>query len=62
MVTRRILQAGFGAFSVSESKVPEAKRYIAGQVERHRRISYQDEFRKLCERNGITLDERYAWD
>jgi putative transposase len=55
-------QAGYGAFSVSESKVPEVKRYIAGQIEHHQRMSYQDEFRKLCERHGFTLDERYAWD
>ena len=45
-------QAGYGAFSVSESKIPEVKSYIANQVEHHRRMSYQDEFRKLCERHG----------
>ncbi|HUG20115.1 MAG TPA: hypothetical protein VMM56_14115 [Planctomycetaceae bacterium] len=55
-------QAGYGAFSVSESKIPEARRYIANQVEHHRGISFEDEFRKLCIRHGITLDERYAWD
>jgi putative transposase len=62
-VTRNFTwQAGYGAFSVSESKVPNVKSYIANQVEHHRRVSYQDEFRKLCERHGIVLDERYAWD
>jgi putative transposase len=61
--TRRFTwQAGYGAFSVSESKVPDAKRYIAGQLEHHQGISYQDEFRTLCQRHGICLDERYAWD
>lgn len=55
-------QAGSGAFSVSESKIPEAKRYIGSQVEHHRRMSFQNEFRKLCARHGIELDERYAWD
>ena len=55
-------QAGYGAFSVSESKIPEVKDYVANQVEHHRRMSYQNEFRKLCERHGIELDERYAWD
>ena len=30
---------------------------------KHRkRISFQDEFRALCQRHGIALDERYAWD
>lgn len=55
-------QAGYGAFSVSESKVPEVRRYIAAQVEHHQTVSFQDEFRKLCRRHGIPLDERYAWD
>jgi REP element-mobilizing transposase RayT len=55
-------QSGYGAFSVSESKIPDVKGYIADQVEHHRRMSYQDEFRTLCERHGIELDERYAWD
>jgi putative transposase len=55
-------EGDYGAFSVSESKIPEVKGYIANQVEHHRRMSYQDEFRKLCERHGIELDERYAWD
>ena len=41
---------------------PDVKRYVTNQVEHHRRMSYQDEFRKLCERHGIELDERYAWD
>lgn len=55
-------QSGYGAFSVSESNVPVVKRYLADQVEHHRRMSFQDEFRTLCRRHGIELDERYVWD
>jgi REP element-mobilizing transposase RayT len=55
-------QAGYGAFSVSESDVEQVKRYIAGQEEHHRRISFQDEFREICKRHGIEIDERYVWD
>ena len=55
-------QAGYGIFSVSESNVEQVKQYIANQVERHRRQSYQDELRELCQRHGLPLDERYAWD
>jgi REP element-mobilizing transposase RayT len=55
-------QAGYGVFSVSESKIPEVKRYIEKQEEHHRKMSFQDEFRALCKRHGIELDERYAWD
>jgi REP-associated tyrosine transposase len=55
-------QSGYGAFSVSQSKIPHVKHYIQQQVEHHSKVSYQDEFRKLCEHHGIDLDERYAWD
>ena len=55
-------QAGYDAFSVSESKAPEVKRYIQRQEEHHRRLTYQDEFRALCDRHGIAIDERYVWD
>jgi len=57
-------QAGYGAFSVSESNISQVKEYIQNQEEHHRRMTYQDEFRELCKRHGIELDEdeKYAWD
>ena len=55
-------QAGYGAFSVSASVLETVKKYIQNQQEHHRRMSFQDEFRELCSRHGLELDERYAWD
>jgi putative transposase len=55
-------QAGYGIFSVSESKVKQTKRYIARQEEHHKSFSFQDEFRELCKRYGVSIDERYVWD
>ena len=55
-------QAGYGAFSVSPSNIEQVKRYIASQEEHHKRMSFQDEFRELCRRHGIEIDERYVWD
>ena len=40
-------QAGYGAFSVSESKRPQVIGYIEPQGEHHRKLTYQDEFREL---------------
>jgi REP-associated tyrosine transposase len=37
-------------------------RYIARQQEHHHRMSYQDEFRQLCAKQRIEIDERYVWD
>jgi putative transposase len=55
-------QGEYGVFSVSESNIPQVKKYIQDQEEHHRRMTFQDEFRELCKRHGIELDERYAWD
>ena len=55
-------QSGYGIFSVSPSNVERVKRYIAGQEEHHKRMSFQDEFRELCKRHEIVIDERYVWD
>ena len=55
-------QAGYGAFSVSESEAGLVVRYIAQQEERHRRVTFQEELRELLDRQGIPYDERYVWD
>ena len=55
-------QNGYGAFSVSPSHVGPLDTYIANQVEHHKQESFQDEFRRLCKKYGIEIDERYVWD
>jgi len=55
-------QSGYGIFSVSESNVEPVKLYIANQESHHRKMSFQEEFRLLCQRHGMEIDERYAWD
>jgi REP element-mobilizing transposase RayT len=55
-------QAGYGAFSVSQSNVESVRNYIAGQEEHHRTVTFQEEYRAFCRRHGVALDERYAWD
>jgi REP element-mobilizing transposase RayT len=55
-------QSGFGIFSIGFSQIPDVKQYIENQIEHHRKISYEDEFRTLLKRYGIDYDERYVWD
>lgn len=55
-------QQGYGAFSVSPSHIAALTEYIANQEEHHRQESFQDEFRRLCEKYGVAIDERYVWD
>lgn len=54
-------QSGYGAFSVSHSIRPTVDRYIRNQSEHHRMMSFQDEYRRLCSKHGIEIDERYVW-
>jgi putative transposase len=55
-------QAGYGAFSVSQSNAPRVRAYIAKQEEHHRQRTFQDELRALLRRHQIEFDERYVWD
>ena len=55
-------QGGYGAFSVSQSNVDQVRTYIANQEEHHRNMSFKDEFRTLCRKHGVEIDERYVWD
>ena len=55
-------QSGYGAFSIGYSQIETARRYIARQEEHHRKVSFQDELRRICRKYDVELDERYAWD
>jgi hypothetical protein len=55
-------QAGYGAFSVSESKIPTVIDYIAEQEEHHRKTTFQDELITLLKRHKIKFDECYIWE
>jgi putative transposase len=55
-------QNGYGAFSISPGHVEALKEYIANQEEHHHKETFQDEFRRLCQKYGVELDERYVWD
>ena len=55
-------QAGYGVFSVSHPNIEAVRRYIENQEEHHRTRTFQEEFRIMCARHGIEIDERYVWD
>ena len=55
-------QEGYGAFSIGLSQRSEVAGYIRNQQQRHRRVSFQDEFRKFLKSYEIEYDERYVWD
>ncbi|MBS0660940.1 MAG: transposase [Verrucomicrobia bacterium] len=55
-------QSGYETFSVSESNVPQVKEYVSDQEAHHQKMNFQEEFRALCNRHGVAIDERYVWD
>jgi REP element-mobilizing transposase RayT len=55
-------QSGYGAFSISQSAEDDVRQYIVSQEEHHKKLSFQDELRKLLEKYRVVYDERYLWD
>jgi REP element-mobilizing transposase RayT len=55
-------QAGYAAFSVSQSNLVDVIRYIENQEEHHKRVTFQDEYRAFLKAYGVEYDERYVWD
>ncbi|MBX3378824.1 MAG: IS200/IS605 family transposase [Phycisphaeraceae bacterium] len=55
-------QDGYGAFSVSESSLAAAMKYVANQKKHHARMTFEDELRALCRKYNVKLDERHTWD
>ena len=46
-------QVGYGAFSVSESKVDEIKNYIKKQKQHHKKMTFKDEYEKIIDIYGL---------
>ena len=55
-------QAGYGMFSISPSHRAEVEKYIDGQEEHHRTVTFQEEYRRLLKKYGVEYDEKYVWD
>ena len=55
-------QGGYGAFSVSTSKVPIVKRYIQRQKIHHAQQTVQQEMRWFLEQHGAPEPEWYVFD
>jgi putative transposase len=54
-------QEGYGAFTVSHSQIDAVVKYIAGQAEHHKRISFEEEFTEFLKRHGVEFDPKYMW-
>jgi REP element-mobilizing transposase RayT len=50
---------GYGAFTCSHMNVDKLIDYIKNQQEHHKKVSFEDEYRRLLKEAGIEIDERY---
>lgn len=46
-------QTGYGAFSVSESKLKDVEKYIESQKEHHKKITFIEEYEKFMKTYGF---------
>lgn len=53
---------GYGAFSVSPSKVDIVKKYIQKQKLHHKGESYQEEYIRLLKEHGISYNQEHIWN
>jgi len=54
-------QAGYAAFTVSQSKMNKVYQYIENQDQHHQRMSFKEEYKKLLDVNDIDYDEEYVF-
>ena len=55
-------QGGYGMFSISPGHRAAVERYIAGQAVHHRKVTFQDEYRRLLTKYEVEWEEKYVWD
>jgi putative transposase len=55
-------QSGYGVFSIHQSQIESAKKYMQGQEEHHRRKTFQEEYLEILHEHQMPYDERYVWE
>lgn len=55
-------QDGYGAFTVSPSKMNAVSAYIDGQLEHHRKRTFQEEYLKMLADHEVEYDPKYLWE
>lgn len=55
-------QTGYGVFSVGKANLQQVINYIANQEEHHKKVTFEEEFINLLEKQGIVYDKRFVFD
>jgi REP element-mobilizing transposase RayT len=54
-------QEGYGAFSVSPSRIADVQRYIRNQDKHHKKRNFEQEFTDLLTKSGIPFETKYVF-
>lgn len=54
-------QEGYGAFGLGVSQLDATLRYIERQVEHHRKLTFEEEYRAFLHKHGMKVDEAYQF-
>jgi REP element-mobilizing transposase RayT len=54
-------QDGYGAFSIGESQAETVRQYVGRQKEKHRRMTFEEEYVAFLTRYKVPFDPRYVW-
>jgi putative transposase len=52
-------QDGYAAFTVSSTHILRVREYIENQEAHHRKLSFQDELRRILKKNNVKFEEKY---
>ena len=55
-------QEEYSVFSVSKSQEDAVKKYIAGQVEHHKKQDFKSGLLRILRAHGVEFDEKYVFD
>lgn len=55
-------QEGFGGFTYSESQIPNVIKYIESRKERHKKITFIDEYRKILKLYSVDYKDEYIFN
>lgn len=52
-------QDGYSAFTVSRSQLPAVIEYVRNQQEHHRKVTFEEELKRILELHQVDFDPRY---
>ena len=55
-------QKGYGAFTVSYTRVPKVRAYIQRQEEHHKTLTFEEEYTDFLKRHGIEFRPEYLFE